>query len=452
VAGEDPTEDAASPYDLACAVRDRGVVLARLGRYEDALAAFDEVVARFGGTPDRAVAGEVVGALGDKSAALRRLGRDDEAAHAADETVAAYDRVAARHGDPGAQARTAVTAALMNKAGALWDGGRNPRLVEVYDALLARVASAPEPEPSGAVLEALLSYAGVLTNLNLGELADTLPDMAAALFGDAGEPEPDEAGEPSDAELAALLAATYRSDCWEWFAAPDADRPCEDLADRAVDLLRRTAPVIDGDEELDLEAPRTAAAFLIRSIADGYALLTRPGPVGPQAQARLPVRSQADAGIRMLALDRWAADHGAPLGPVETDDEADPFPLTRELDGSVAGFPLAFVKAVRVYDVYATARRSPFAPELLRSQRDRAADAVSRAIDWVAWLAGHRPDAAPAAVALLLCAQASFVAAWSPAPRDEWFPDRALVADAVDESDVREWCEEAGVALPGWLG
>src|SRR4051812_16626574 len=302
MAGADPAEDAASPYDLACAVHDRGVVLARLGRYEDAVAAFDEVAARFGGTPDRAVAGEVIVALGDKSRALRRLGRDDEAARAADETVAAYDRAAARHGDPGAQARTAVAAALVNKAGALWDGGRNPRLIEVYDALFARVASAPEPEPTSAVFEALLSYADVLTNLDRGEQADALLDTAAALWGDGEDPGPDpaRADEPSDEELAALLAATYRGDCWEWFGAPDADRPHEHLADRAVDLFRPTAPVIDGDEELDLEAPRIAAAFLIRSIADGYALLSRPGPIGSEARARLPVRSQADAGIRML--------------------------------------------------------------------------------------------------------------------------------------------------------
>jgi tetratricopeptide (TPR) repeat protein len=438
-------------YDLVCAIHNRGLSLDAIGRYAEAIAAFDDVVARFAGTTDPDVAGMVVAALAAKSVVALRVGNTEDGARGADKALAVFDRFVAELGTPNAEMRAAVTTALASKAAALWADAHNSALVAIYDELLARAAPAPAPGVRATVFGALLSFSAVLSNLGLDEKADALPSTAAKLLGDAGEPDPPPADEPSDDELAALLGDTYRSDCWRWFATPDVDRPRDELAARAVDLFRRTAPVIalSGDSEPD--SPRIAAAFLVRSVANGYALLSRPGPVGPGARARLPSRSMAEIGIRTVGLDRWADDQDRPLGLGEADDDADPSAQAQEAEGSIAGFPLAFAKAARVHDLYGIARRSPFAGELLVPERDRAANAVSRAIDWVEWLSARRPEAAPAAIAMLLMAQAAFVAARSPAPADEWFLGPELIRAALDESDVRQWCAEAGVALPGWL-
>jgi hypothetical protein len=417
------------------------------------IAACDEIIARLGAAADATAREEAARAMRTKARALARLGRAEEA-------LAAYDRHVAAFGAPDDEVRAAVLRALLDHADAVWGDGRDPRVLHVYDDVLALARPAPPRPLRGAVFAGLLSYGTALSHLGFGERANALPAVVAELFGGAPdedeEREPPAADEPPDEEVAALLARAYRSDAWRWFAAPDRDRPTADLGARAVALYERTGPVIDGlAGDRDLDAPATAAALLVRTIANGCAILARSGSVAPGTRALVPVRARTEAAVRMLALDRWAADHGHPLAlaPAGEDDLDLEVPSPGELPGGVEGFPAAFAAAARSADIVAAARRSPAAPELLDGPglRDRAAGGVARAVNWAAWLEERAPEAAAAGVAMMLLSQGVFCAVWSPAPAAAWSPGRDLVRRAVEAAGVAEWFEEAGVVLPEWL-
>src|ERR687886_1616854 len=73
-------------------------LLAEDGRHEEALAGYDAVVARVSGTTDRATDEVAVMAQGNRVVSLLALGREEAAAAAADEALAAYDRHVAAFG------------------------------------------------------------------------------------------------------------------------------------------------------------------------------------------------------------------------------------------------------------------------------------------------------------------------------------------------------------------
>ena len=433
-------------------------LLAEDGRHEEALAGYDAVVARVSGTTDRATDEVAVMAQGNRVVSLLALGREEAAAAAADEALAAYDRHVAAFGAPAEDVCADVLRAVMNKARALWGDGRDPRVLSVYEEVIARARPAPPAQVRSAVVSALLSYGTALSDLGFGERANALPAVVAELFEgdlDEEEREPPAADEPPDDEIAALLARVWTDDAWRWFAAPDRDRPTDELGARAVALYDRTGPVVDGlAGDRDLDSPAVAAALLIRTVASGWAVLARGGSVSPRTRALLPVRSRTELGLRALRLDRWAAEHGHPLDLPPSEEELElELPSPGESPDGAEGFPAAFALAVRTADIVAAARRAPVAAELLAAAdlRDRAANAVARAVNWAAWLGQRRPEAAPAGVAMLLLAQGVFAAIWSADPTAAWFPTRDLVRQAVEAADMEDWFEEAGVVLPEWL-
>lgn len=88
----------------------RGMALARIGNFQEAIAAYDEVVSRFS-SPENAVDDEVAKALVNKGTALHNLQREHEAAKA-------FEEVLARFGDspdPGVQAQVAEAAKRLGK-------------------------------------------------------------------------------------------------------------------------------------------------------------------------------------------------------------------------------------------------------------------------------------------------------------------------------------------------
>ena len=94
---------------VAKALFNKGVTLGALERSEEAIAVYDEVVARFGDAPDPTLREQVARALFNKGVTLGALERSEEA-------LAVYDEVVARFGDDAATGvREQVAKALVNK-------------------------------------------------------------------------------------------------------------------------------------------------------------------------------------------------------------------------------------------------------------------------------------------------------------------------------------------------
>ena len=122
-------------------------------RAEEAVAAYDEVVARFGESPQPALREQTAKALYNKAAALGSLGRAEEA-------VAAYDEVVARFGESPLPALREQTAkALYNKAAALGSLGRAEEAVAAYDEVVARFGESPLPALREQTAKALYNKA-----------------------------------------------------------------------------------------------------------------------------------------------------------------------------------------------------------------------------------------------------------------------------------------------------
>ena len=85
----DRASSSASSVVAAGALVVKGVVLGQLGRHEEELAAYDQVIERFGGSKDPALAETVVMALRNAGSRLRELGREEEAA-AKEQTARSY--------------------------------------------------------------------------------------------------------------------------------------------------------------------------------------------------------------------------------------------------------------------------------------------------------------------------------------------------------------------------
>jgi tetratricopeptide (TPR) repeat protein len=105
---------------VAKALLYKGTRLAELGRGEEAVAAYDDVVLRIGEDPDRTE--QVAWAMVNKGVRLAELGRGDEA-------VGVYDEVVERFGeDPDPAVRGQVAWALVNKGMTLGGLGAAPGL------------------------------------------------------------------------------------------------------------------------------------------------------------------------------------------------------------------------------------------------------------------------------------------------------------------------------------
>lgn len=87
-----PRGNAPPPLMLGDGRRAQGGALRKLGRWDEAVAADDEVIRRFGDDADPELREQVAKALISQGGALHRLGRHDEA-------VAVLDEVIQRFGD-----------------------------------------------------------------------------------------------------------------------------------------------------------------------------------------------------------------------------------------------------------------------------------------------------------------------------------------------------------------
>jgi tetratricopeptide (TPR) repeat protein len=159
-----------------------GVVLGDLERSEDAVAVYDDVVARFGDATEPALRERVAGALFNKGVRLGALQRSEDA-------VAVYDDVVARFGDATEPAlRERVVGALVNKGLTLGALQRSEDEIAVYDDVVARFGDATEPALREQVAKALFNKGVRLEALERFEDAVAVYDDVVARFGDASEP------------------------------------------------------------------------------------------------------------------------------------------------------------------------------------------------------------------------------------------------------------------------
>jgi tetratricopeptide (TPR) repeat protein len=109
-----------------------GLALGRLNRREVAVVAYDEVIARFGGTTHPLTVVRVVWAMYNKALALSHLGRREEAICAYDALIAAFAHATDR------RVRPRVAWSLWEKSKLLGEVGRGAEVVEQYEKLVAR--------------------------------------------------------------------------------------------------------------------------------------------------------------------------------------------------------------------------------------------------------------------------------------------------------------------------
>jgi tetratricopeptide (TPR) repeat protein len=164
---------------MAGALVNKAATLVDLGRREEALAAFEEMLERFGDAPEPELCEPVARALVNKGITMGDLGR-------ADDELAAYAEVLELFADaPELVLRDQVARALVNRAAALIDVGRSDRALAAYDEVLERFGGASELELRYSVARALVSKSTTLVDLGSCDEAVAVCEEVLVRFGDA---------------------------------------------------------------------------------------------------------------------------------------------------------------------------------------------------------------------------------------------------------------------------
>ncbi|MDO9294367.1 tetratricopeptide repeat protein [Bradyrhizobium sp.] len=160
---------------------EEGSRLGALGRSEEAIAVYDEVVSRFGAAEEPVLREGVARALVEKGSKLGALGRSEEA-------IAVNDEVVSRFGDAEQPAlREQVGRALFNKGLRLRALGRNEETIAVYDQVVSRFGTAEEPVLREIVARALFNKGLRLGVLGRNEEEIAIYDEVVSRFGTAEE-------------------------------------------------------------------------------------------------------------------------------------------------------------------------------------------------------------------------------------------------------------------------
>jgi tetratricopeptide (TPR) repeat protein len=146
---EDEADDAAMMFTLS----QKAYALGELNRHEDAIAAYDDCIARYGGSEDPYLQEQVANALVHKGFNLVTLNRHEDA-------IAAYDDVIARYGgseDPDLQEQ--VASALFNKGVGLNKLNRHEDAITAYGVVIAQYGGSNDPALQKDVANALFNKA-----------------------------------------------------------------------------------------------------------------------------------------------------------------------------------------------------------------------------------------------------------------------------------------------------
>jgi tetratricopeptide (TPR) repeat protein len=159
---------------VAMALFNKGVRLGTIGRSEEAIAAFDDVVERFGTASELPLREQVANAMFNKGFMLGTIGRSEEA-------IAAFDDVVERFGaTTDLPLREPIARALFNKGVRLGALGRGEEAILVYSEVVERFGAASE-----LPLAEQVAYAMVNRGITLGALGRS--EEAIAAFDDVVE-------------------------------------------------------------------------------------------------------------------------------------------------------------------------------------------------------------------------------------------------------------------------
>lgn len=190
----DSSEDKVAAYDLvakidivlgdlpalvqaAKALVNKGFALGKLGRHEEAIAAYREALGRFGDSSEPFLRGQAARALVNIGATLGILGRNKEA-------VAAYDEADRRFGgSPEPTISEQIARALVNKGADLRYLGENEEAIATYDEVLRRFGDLSRPLIVEQVAMALVSKGRALGVLGRDEEAIAACDEVVSRFG-----------------------------------------------------------------------------------------------------------------------------------------------------------------------------------------------------------------------------------------------------------------------------
>ncbi|HEX5246428.1 MAG TPA: hypothetical protein VFW41_04790 [Gaiellaceae bacterium] len=445
----------------------KAYTLGELGREQDKLETYDELVARFGGSPDPAIVKAVAQNLDRKALALDRLDRVDEALIAYDEALTMLDRLEAQERVP------VLVDILFDKAKTLWDGDREAEAVVVFDSTVTAYVSgvsaeARTPETTATAVLALLYKVLALAKLEPGGAIELVPEQLLDVLGDARQSAggtPERTGHETESDLASLLAEVHGGDCWLWFATADNDASTRaKMAERALDLYRRTDAWLNGDVETWEESP-VLASFVLRNVADGYAILSRWWSDRDRSTLPLPTRPLVEWTMRLAGIDEWAAEQGHPLDLRESTDDVEAMldeqrtKMLEQLgssDDADAGDKVAsaFVATAHNYDLFRIIADSERGREAARDDRIRAFAGwqVSNARAWGGWARERIDEAGGATAAMVLMTQSFFVVSHGAASSSaELFPNRSTLRELLKHSDSLEWLRSQEAELPSWL-
>jgi tetratricopeptide (TPR) repeat protein len=166
---------------VAHALRNKGVRLSALNRSAEAIAVYDDLLARFGTATELPLREQVAKALRNKGVRLGALNRSAE-------EIAVYDDLLARFGTATELSlRVQVAKALVNKGVRLGTLGRSAEAIAVYDDLLARFGTATELPLRELVAMALFNKGVRLGALGRSAEAIAVYDDLLARFGTATE-------------------------------------------------------------------------------------------------------------------------------------------------------------------------------------------------------------------------------------------------------------------------
>ena len=160
----------------------KALTLAESGRLQDAVAAWDEVIRRFGESDARPDLEQVSMALVNKGKALGRLGRAEEA-------LAVLDDVVRRFGVYNGEDHTlAVASALAGKGGMLSNLDRHTEALAAWDEVARRFGKSRVPALEAMVANALIGTAVALNKLNRPREALEVCDEVLKRFGKGSSP------------------------------------------------------------------------------------------------------------------------------------------------------------------------------------------------------------------------------------------------------------------------